>query len=497
MAKIMNLGEVVDRNAFGDEIFLIEVAPDGSSRNLTYSQMHRDADALARGLTRRALKRGERIGILAGNSAEYLIAYIGIMRAGLVPVPINFKLPRDTIDYIIGDSKIVLMLVDEARAGFVCSIPSVRMDEYAAWKDLLDPGEVAPLQMQDGEFATILYTSGSTGRPKGVPLTHGGYVWVVDVLTAAAPPFKGSRALVAAPLYHMNALIQSLLIGVAGGTVVMLRQFSARAYLEAAAGFRCEMVTAVPTMFALAARETDLLETLDLSHVQSAKSGSAPATDALFDRLAKMFPNAPVTNWWGTTESGPVAFGAHPDGVARPKLALGYPLPDTELKLVDGPNGNEGVLWVRSKAITPGYLNLPAETAKKFKDGWYNTGDVMIRDADGFYYFVGRADDMFVCGGENVYPGEVEMLLERHPGVAQAVVLPVADEIKGQIPVAFIVRRPGAECDVDALKKFAIEHGPAYQHPRFVEFVTEMPLAGTNKIDRRVLAERAAKSFVR
>ena len=183
--------------------------------------------------------------------------------------------------------------------------------------------------------------------------------------------------------------------------------------------------------------------------------------------------------------------------VSRPKLALGYPLPDTELKLVDGPNGNEGVRWVRSKAITPGYLNLPAETAKKFKDGWYNTGDVMIRDADGFYYFVGRADDMFVCGGENVYPGEVEMLLERHPGVAQAVVLPVADEIKGQIPVAFIVRRPGAECDVDALKKFAIEHGPAYQHPRFVEFVTEMPLAGTNKIDRRVLAERAAKSFVR
>jgi acyl-CoA synthetase (AMP-forming)/AMP-acid ligase II len=295
----------------------------------------------------------------------------------------------------------------------------------------------------------------------------------------------------------MNALIQSLLVGVAGGSVVMLCQFSAKGYLDAAARFRCDMVTAVPTMFALAARETELLAKLDLSHVESAKSGSAPATDALFDRMAKIFPNASVTNWWGTTESGPVAFGAHPGAVPRPKLALGYPLPDTELKLVDGPNENEGVLWVRSKAITPGYLNLQAETAKRFKDGWYNTGDVMNRDADGFYYFVGRADDMFVCGGENIYPGEVEMLLERHPGVAQAVVIPVADEIKGQIPVAFVVRRPGAELAVEDIKKFALEHGPAYQHPRFVEFVTEMPLAGTNKIDRRTLSERAARSFVR
>jgi long-chain acyl-CoA synthetase len=151
------------------------------------------------------------------------------------------------------------------------------------------------------------------------------------------------------------------------------------------------------------------------------------------------------------------------------------------------------VLWVRNRAITPGYLNLPAETAKRIKNGWYDTGDVMRRDADGFFYFVGRADDMFVCGGENVYPGEVEKLLERHPAVAQAAVVPAPDEIKGQIPVAFVVMRPDHTVGADEIKQFALDRAPAYLHPRFVEFLGEMPLASTNKVDRKTLIARAAK----
>jgi acyl-CoA synthetase (AMP-forming)/AMP-acid ligase II len=347
--------------------------------------------------------------------------------------------------------------------------------------------------MADDEVALILYTSGSTGRPKGVPLTHGGYIWVIETLTAVSPPFGGKRALVAAPLYHMNALIQTLLIGVAGGTVVMLTHFNARRYIEAASRHRCHMVTAVPTMYALVARETEWLAKHDLSHVESAKSGSAPASEGLFEMVARVFPNAASSNWWGTTESGPVAFGAHPDGLPRPTLSLGHPLPGTEWRLVDGPSPDEGVLQVRSPAVSPGYLNLPEVSARRFIDGWYDTGDVMRRDEHGFFYFVGRADDMFVCGGENIYPGEVEKMLETHPAIAQAVVLPVNDEIKGQIPAAFIVPRSGHSLTVDEVKQFALQRGPAYQHPRFVEFLQEMPLAGTNKIDRKVLAERASR----
>ena len=131
-------------------------------------------------------------------------------------------------------------------------------------------------------------------------------------------------------------------------------------------------------------------------------------------------------------------------------------------------------------------------TERAVEDGWYKTGDLMRRDADGFYFFVGRVDDMFNCGGENVYPGEVESLLERHPGIQQAAVVPVDDHIKGQIPVAFVVRAAGGSVEESDVKKFALENGPAYQHPRHVLFVDDLPLAGSKKIDKAALRKGAA-----
>jgi acyl-CoA synthetase (AMP-forming)/AMP-acid ligase II len=488
-----NLGEVIPRGIEGDRAWIIEVDQQGQDVITRYDQLQLEADQIAAGLRRRGLPHGARVGILAANGSRFYTAFLATMRAGLVSVPINFKLPRDTIDYIIDDAGIELMFVDAERAPMASRVPTVRLDDDQDWLSAQAPGPQVSSVMGQEELALILYTSGSTGRPKGVPLTHGGYIWVIETLDRVSPPFRGKRALVAAPLYHMNALIQSLLIGVAGGTVVLLTHFNARRYIEAAARHRCHMVTAVPTMYALVARETEWLARHDLSHVESAKSGSAPASEGLFDMVARVFPKAASSNWWGTTESGPVAFGAHPDGVPRPTLSLGYPLAGTEWRLVDGPSPDEGVLQVRSPAVSPGYLNLPEVSARRFKDGWYDTGDVMRRDDQGFFYFVGRADDMFVCGGENIYPGEVEKMLETHPGIAQAVVLPVNDEIKGQIPAAFVVLRAGHSLTADEVKQYALKHGPAYQHPRFVEFLPEMPLAGTNKIDRKVLADRAAR----
>jgi acyl-CoA synthetase (AMP-forming)/AMP-acid ligase II len=144
-----------------------------------------------------------------------------------------------------------------------------------------------------------------------------------------------------------------------------------------------------------------------------------------------------------------------------------------------------------------GYLNREADTKKRLIDGWYDTGDVMRRDENGFVFFVGRADDMFQCGGENVYPGEVEKLLGRHPDVAQACVVPVPDEIKYQLPVAFVVAKPGTSPTEEGLRRFALDNGPAYAHPRAVWFVDELPLAGTNKIDRKTLVDRAVATYAR
>ncbi len=149
---------------------------------------------------------------------------------------------------------------------------------------------------------------------------------------------------------------------------------------------------------------------------------------------------------------------------------------------------------MRNPSLMPGYHNLPAQTAKALRDGWYYSGDVFRRDADGFFYFVGRADDMFVCSAENIYPGEVEKMLERHPAIHQSSVVPLPDEERGQIPVAFIVPRGDAALTYDDVKTFALANAPAFQHPRRVQFVAELPLAGTNKIDRRLLIETAARN---
>jgi acyl-coenzyme A synthetase/AMP-(fatty) acid ligase len=249
-------------------------------------------------------------------------------------------------------------------------------------------------------------------------------------------------------------------------------------------------------MLALLARETDLLARTDLSSVARVATGSAPLTQALVDKVRGIFPAATFTNGYGTTEAGPVVFGPHPDGVPRPDLALGYPILGVRVRLVDGDDfdADTGVLHLKTPALTPGYLNLPERTAAMITaDGYCVTGDVMRRDADGFFFFVGRADDVFICNGENVHPGEVETMLESHAAIHQACVVPVPDEVRGQMPVAFVVPRPGAQLTPQAVVEWALAHGPAYQHPRHVELVPELPRAGTEKIDRASLIEQAMR----
>jgi acyl-CoA synthetase (AMP-forming)/AMP-acid ligase II len=191
-----------------------------------------------------------------------------------------------------------------------------------------------------------------------------------------------------------------------------------------------------------------------------------------------------------------VFFGPHPRGLPTPQLSVGCAHPEVTLRLVREGKivPDEGVLQIRSPAVMLRYHNMPEASRKSVtEDGFYITGDIFRRDAAGFFHFVGRADDMFVCGGENVFPGEIEAMLTRHPAVDQASVVPVPDELKGHKPVAFIVLRQGHEASETDIKAYALAHAPAYQHPRRVWFLPELPLAGTNKVDRRKLADLAAE----
>jgi long-chain acyl-CoA synthetase len=448
------------------------------------------ANGVARALVKRGLQRGDRVALLSANRTEYIAAYYGIMRAGFVAVPVNFKFPRDTIHFIIRDAGAKLVFCDAPRAADrPADIPSVAFG--AAFDAFLDPGPFDAAIPAPNEPAMFLYTSGSTGTPKGVVLSHQSHIWVVE--TRLAPGLDRHRYLIAAPLYHMNALALAKLACAAHATIVLLPQFSARAYIAAIGKYRCTWLTAVPPMIAMMLRETSALEATDLSSVEFVRMGSAPVSAALMAALHEALPRASVTNAYGTTEAGPVVFGPHPKGLPQPELSVGYPHPLVSLRLVDGNNrdAEQGVLEMKCPALMLGYHNRPDVAPPLTPDGFYITGDVFRRDADGFHYFIGRTDDMFVSGGENIYPADVERMLERHPDIAQAAVVPIDDDIKGQKPVAFVIKKTGRALDGEAVKRFALANAPAYQHPRFVWFVDELPLASTNKLDRSALHQMA------
>ncbi|MBY0383307.1 MAG: acyl--CoA ligase [Xanthobacteraceae bacterium] len=492
-----NLGDFVRRTDSPECPLIIGVGLDGRESVMTRGAFDAMADAFARGLTRKGIVRGDRIAILAANRPDYVALTFGAMRAGVVPVPVNFKFPPATIAQVIADCGARLVIYDDERSASVDpgrfpGVVFVNFDGMGAdgVASLLDPGPFTPIAPNADEPALSLYTSGSTGRPKGVLLSHASHIWVANTRRNEFD-LHDERILIAAPLYHMNALALAILVCASGATAIMLPQFQAVAYIEAISRYRCTWLTAVPPMIAMMLREKDALVHADLSSVRIVRMGSAPVNDTLAHQIRELLPNASIINAYGTTEGGPIVFGRHPDGLPTPISSVGYPHPEVSVRLAGPDAPLSGVLQMKSPAVMLGYHNRPDVRSPITPEGGYDTSDVFRRDDQGFYYFMGRTDDMFVSGGENIFPGEVEAVLEAHPDVVQACVVPVEDDIKGTKPVAFVVKRPGATIDEEGLKKYVLANAPAYQHPRRIWFLDQMLLASTNKIDRAALRQRA------
>ena len=526
MIEATNLGALFDAERGGDNLAIIDCLDWQAPRRYSHREIENLANACARSLVGQNLSPGEAVAILSANRVEFLISYLAILRAGMIAVPISNNFSNDVVEFILDDATVKHVICDRLRRqNLSTDLPITMLDGPGldgpgldapgvvapgvdapgvdapgldapggeGFQALLDFGEFETRHPGDDDVAMVLYTSGSTGRPKGVPLTHKGHLWALKARMAKWP-FDHHRLLVAAPLYHMNALCSTLFGLAASTSTVLLPEFHARRYLQAIDKFDCTWITAVPTMLAMAFMEKDLLERLDFSSVTVVRMGSAPISPKLWDTVKSTFPGASVMNSYGTTESGPIAFGPAGDK-PLPDMSVGRQMPGAEIKLVDanGQEAMEGVLWHRCPAVMTGYLNFPEKTAEVLTDyGWYITGDVFRREDD-CYYFVGRSDDMFVCGGENIYPGEVESLLVSHPEIDQSCIVPVPDEIKGEKPVAFVVRQSGSSLSAETVKQHALSNAPAYQHPRMVIFMDELPLAGPGKVDRASLKGQALK----
>lgn len=487
-----NLGLLFAHNLERETPAAVDLRMPERPRSVTFRELDARCNAVARGLAARGLGPGDRLAILALNRIEYVETLFGALRAGCVAVPINVKLPREAVHLILADSGARLAFAEAPWRDLVgTDVPVVDFD--ADYEALLDPGPFEAVAVVPRQVSMQPYTAGTTGRPKGVLLTHRGQAWAARALTRHRRIDADERILISAPFFHKNALVAIKTSLYPGARLVILPRFEARASLAAVERYRITMLTGVPTMLHLMLDEAERSGPWDLSTVRTVSMGSSPASDALLARIGRAFPQARIQLNYGVTEGGPIMLGwFHPQGRPRPRNSVGYPMPDCEYRFEGGPHPREGELVVRNPGVALGYHNLPALTAERFRDGWFRTGDILRQDEEGWFYFVGRVDDMFVTGGENVYPGEVEAVLERHPDIVQTAVLPFPHEVKGMVPYAFVVARAGSHLGEEAVKAHVLAHAPAYMHPRRVFFVPRIPLTGTNKVDREALQRVAA-----
>ena len=507
-----NLGFFFDETVrrLPDKIAVVDLFGD-RERTSTYRQLDERMDRVAAMLARLGVRPGERVAMLVGNRIEFIEFFFGAMRAGTIPLLLNTRLAAATLEGLIGDAHCVLAIVDPSCNKDALSIASrvpvrhrMLLDEsrdgFLAFEaEMAKPAPaVAPPPIADDAQAFQPYTSGSTGRPKGAIMTHHGMLWYVHYNQRYWPSAESSRGLVALPLFHKNALrgtVKPMLL--AGGSFVLMPGYEPRAYLEALANYKCTYSRGVAAVFTMFLQYRDLLKTLDLSNLRSMTIGSAVVTPELLELVNRALPHIKVEESYGLTEGGsplrpPI------DGRPVPRGSPGAQAPEIELKMIDG-NGNEtddeGELLIRCPYVCLGYYNEPEITKAKLNDGWLRTGDIFVKDKDGFYYFRSRVDDMFSCGGENVYPKEVENLLFGHPDVVNAVVAPVPHQVKGLAPAAMVIVREGSGLTAEVLKTYCLDKGPAYSHPRFIDIVPALPLNGAGKVDRGIIQAKLTAAY--
>ena len=447
-----NLGNLINLTKDLEKIAIID-----EHGSVTYRQLHNMSNFVAQDLYSKGFRAGDRIALKGLNTIDYVAAYLGILKLGCVAVLVNIKFPQEQIDYVLKNSD----------SKFLWEFPSVPKDTVS---------EFTAQEVDANDPAIIMYTSGSTSYPKGVILPHS-HKWIIEQ-KSKLPRAEQRRAIVAAPLYHMNGLSNTETVICSHSTLVLLEKFDSRKFLTKVSEHKVNSITSVPTMLSMMLQETDLISSLDFSSVRHIGMASSPVSKPLWQNLKTIFPDAILTNGYGITEVSPGIFGPHPK-LPTPEMSVGYPTPGIEYRIVDG------ILQVKSPSMFLKYNNTNLKNITD--DGFFITNDLFKIDENGFYYFLGRADDMFVSGGNNIYPRQIESILEEHTSVSTAAVIGIEDDVKGMKPYAFVQ----SSTDEDTLLEFTKTKLPPSHVPRRIWIVENFPLNSVNKLDKQKLKEAA------
>ncbi len=465
------------------------------TRVLSYAQLTRLAAAI-RGLVP-ALTQCERIGIALPASTAFPAALFGTLWANRIPIPLNFLLRPQELARIVTDAGIDAIITIRHFASLVSQLP-VRASfledlplKRAMFAAMLRRAPLPPRVSRD-QTAVILYTSGTSAEPKGVELSFGNlYSNCRDAITSLGID-PGQRFLNILPPFHVFGLTAGVLVPVfLGATVHCLPRFNPIATVRAVEKHRISVLMAIPSMYAAMLR-TKSAGPEAFRSLYLAFSGGEPLPDSVRDAFRARF-GVTLHQGYGLTETSPIVSACSPHEFREG--TVGKPIRNVELRIIgatgkDLTTGFEGEILVRGLGVMKGYFNKPDETRKVIDEaGWFHTGDIGRMDTDGFLSITGRAKEMLIIGGENVFPREIEAVLESHDAVLQAAVIGVPDGLRGEVPVAFVIPKKGEEISTDELRNFARKSLPSFKTPRRIEIREDLPTGPTGKILKRRLRE--------
>ncbi|MBW2258051.1 MAG: long-chain fatty acid--CoA ligase [Deltaproteobacteria bacterium] len=486
------------------------VVDDASGERFTYARMNARADRLATWLRDEAgVRRGDRVATVVHNGVEALDVFFACGKLGAIQVPLNWRLHPEELAALIDQTEPRVVVYSEAFRPDLQTIADDRASVTAwvhldgegvpgstAWGIALDgPSEpVSEPSLDPEDVACLLFTGGTTGLPKAACISYRMIAW--NTLNTVIHELERDDITVThTPLFHTGGLlVYTVPLLTLGGTVVVMRTWDPGRMLEVIERERVTMFFCVPTQFQML-RDHPRFAEADLSSVRFLTSGGAPLPVALIEEWRAVH-EVPFKQGFGMTEFGPGVFSMGPEHAVAKAGSIGRPNYHVEARVVGDANrpvpiGEVGELVLRGPSACSGYWNDPeASAAANDDEGWFHTGDLARVDEEGFYFIVDRKKDLFISGGENVYPAEIEQVLRRHPDVALCAVVGMPHPKWGEVGCAFIVPTPGRVANPDAILTWLRDRLAGYKVPKRVEVVDELPLSAQGKVLKRVLRDR-------